>query len=147
VDEEAGNTAVVENTRTPFGKPVLVIRNAQLEALRADMERCYLKSTARHLRTHYTAYVVSLTDDALDARVRTAYQRARGFGLVQKRNVSAFIAFAVVVGEGFEHHPRVKTAMGEWGPPDYRFDTLCRVLRPGDWESVARSLAETSPWP
>src|SRR3712207_5320919 len=75
------------------------IRREQMEVLEAAASEAFLMRLIRFLRRRYAAAVNHLDDHSLEAGVRVAVARARGYGLKWESSLAIFVTATFVVGD------------------------------------------------
>jgi len=112
-----------------------------MAALRAAVDEDFL----REFRASFAAQFTGFVDDpaTFDERSRSAFERARQFGLSRRKALYAYMQLDLIVGSEFILHPLVAPGLSrpKCLPPDERFDRVLKRLSPADWQGVADDLA------
>jgi hypothetical protein len=89
---------------------VLVIRRAQMEALRRHALEPFQALLTWRLRTSFTAQTQALSDAALEALVWAGIDRANGYGITAEPDVAGFVELMVCHGTDFDRDPAMPWA-------------------------------------
>ena len=115
---------------------MLVIRQAQVDALIDERLREFRSWMLRHLREHFAAQLQDKSDDDLRTLIDDGLCRARRFGLDRRTSLCSFIDLMVLFGPGFENkreYPWVARALDDTRlvNPDARMAMMMRYAI--DW--------------
>ena len=109
---------------------MIIVRDAQMAALGAEMRRGYKMSMLRYLAATLPQNVAGIDNEALLQRIGAAMRRAASYGFQSERNVSIFVELAFRHGDEFEMSPEFAPLLGllrhPSGPADAKADLLWR---------------------
>jgi hypothetical protein len=115
---------------------VLTIRREQKARL---AEERFAERLVEKLGTEFAAYVAGVEAAELRRRVHEQIARGRSYGLTWESSIGAFTILGVVVGPGFERHPKIQHVLADESlSPDERGLLLIEQLTADEWEGVAR---------
>ncbi|HEX8242819.1 MAG TPA: hypothetical protein VF541_04975 [Longimicrobium sp.] len=126
----------------------LIIREAQMQALRDAARDRFARAAAAELRRADPAAVAAFDDAALLALVRRGMERARAYGLVEAEPVRAFLSLLVSVGPAFDRHPSIRAILTDPAlRPGQRITRLLSAITTREWADAAalKPLAEAEP--
>ena len=114
---------------------MLVIRQAQFEALRLDLLDNFDRQIQSHLRDLYPERVADMSDERLYNRVQLATKKARSYGLTWDRTISVFSISMFQVSPYFDEQPMIKAVLSDIkiSDLDVRFEQLSVLTRASDW--------------
>src|SRR3712207_2161506 len=84
---------------------MLVIRQKQMDALKADAVRQFAERMAAHLRRTFPDRFARTPEADLRARVRRSIDEAAGFGVESEQDLQTYLECGAVLGFGFAHDP------------------------------------------
>jgi len=116
---------------------MLVIRHAQMEALRLVALDEFDRQITSHLRKDYTERVGDMSDEVLRRRVRLACGEARSFGLTWDKTISIFAILMFRVSPYFYQQPKIRAALTDATVTDVnvRFEGLGFRTHVWDWST------------
>lgn len=83
---------------------MMTIRNAQMQALQEQVNRLFAERFSTRLRLRRTSEA-PLNEQDLQARLCQLIARAQANGLMQERDVFAFVELSLLKGDGFDADP------------------------------------------
>jgi hypothetical protein len=117
---------------------MLVIRQAQLAAFRADAGARWRASIVAHLRLHYPDPCAAIGDDAkLDAFVDRCVTKAGRQGIETPGSLTVYLELLVQFGESFERSPVRQFSRNILEHPQLPGDIKVAALRDRHWEETA----------
>ncbi|HEV2705334.1 MAG TPA: hypothetical protein VGV59_05390 [Pyrinomonadaceae bacterium] len=112
-----------------------------MEVLEAAASEAFLMRLIRFLRRRYAAAVNHLDDHSLEAGVRVAVARARGYGLKWESSLAIFVTATFVVGDDFDQYPPIRQILTDHSiPPDTRVYLLRERITEGEWGQARKML-------
>jgi hypothetical protein len=111
---------------------MIVIRQAQIDALGANRRREFVDAMCARLRLHFHEHLVATSEAVLRHEVHAAMLRAQYHGLASERDVCRFLNLAVYYGWDFDQRPehdwmRRYLVDAEAGSPSQRLHRLVRA--------------------
>jgi hypothetical protein len=94
---------------------MLTIRHDQVTALEADLFERWMD---KHLRRFFPSLCAARSVPDLGCFIRAGIEKARGYGFVEKAEMSGFIDLMLVLGEDFDRNPALPWACGLLSDPN-----------------------------
>src|SRR5580700_13987 len=85
---------------------MLLIREAQIQALSANQVANFILEMASRLRTQFHNHLAPLSDDDLHGRIAHAITRASALGINRRIDVARYLNLSVAAGWDFERDPQ-----------------------------------------
>lgn len=104
---------------------MLVIREQQMQVLRAARQRAFEQSTVEHVRRRFPAACAALGDTATHDQVHTAVQRALDHGMTSPADVRGYVDLTFLLGPDFDRSGRYSWA--EELLADHRFTPEVKI--------------------
>src|SRR4051812_38011638 len=112
---------------------MLVIREAQMAAFRADRERRFVEAVEARLVEEQPRQVADLPRALLRARVQEAVSQARAYGFVAQSSAFRFVVLTFAVGPRFDAHPWIQRLLSD---PSSTPEARLTALLEGTPESI-----------
>src|SRR5262245_48265176 len=136
---------------------MLKIRSEQMEAFQPVAEAAFVRRVVEHLREHQSATVIQfadevvplkqISDERLQAMVRTGIARARAYGMDWESSITAFVVTMFVAAPNFDKHPLIQRVLNdERVDSNSRMDELWERTSEDNWEAVKRTY-DPAAWP
>jgi len=84
---------------------VFKIQKEQVAVLKGQALEGFLKQAVLHLRRDLTDLTATYSDNELRQRIKTRMERARAYGLSNKREIMCFVDVSFLLGERFDSDP------------------------------------------
>lgn len=114
---------------------MLIIRQAQIEALRSGVLDNFDRQIRSHLLSHYSERVADMSEESLQWRVKLATAKARSYKLTWDRTISVFSILMFQVSPYFDQQPKIKAVLADTAIADLdvRFEQLFTCTTVVDW--------------
>ncbi len=104
---------------------MLLIRNRQMAAIRAEIKMRYVPTVAAYLRKSLPAQVGNRSDPELLDFVAAGFKRAEAYGIDIEWDLARFLKFAVLFGPEFDVSQNwASSALNRDCPPTERMDRV-----------------------
>ncbi|MGE0442209.1 MAG: hypothetical protein AB7L66_05225 [Gemmatimonadales bacterium] len=97
---------------------MLIIRQAQLDAMGRALDRQFTAAVRSHLAEQFPDRIAALSPEALAAEIEQGCAQGREFGLESEADVAALIHFRFEAGPDFATHPEFGWAVAALMNPD-----------------------------
>ncbi len=125
---------------------MLTVRQPQLEALEAAVDRAVGERVARHLRVRCPRQTEGLDDVRLRERVEVGLGRARFYGLTAEIDLATFVGLMLVIGSTFDEHRWIRRVLRDTRKTaGVRLEEVIRCTPRRIWDEASRA-ARGKPW-
>lgn len=84
---------------------VLVIRNAQMQALARPQLEAFTRRMVDHVRRVFSERAAPMTDEQIRSQVQDGIERAEAYGIRREADVALFIDILFGIGPDFDDRP------------------------------------------
>ncbi len=117
---------------------MLVIRDAQMQALQRQLDDRLERDVARYLRENHADAIAERSEPELRALVAAGVARAGTHGLAEGGDVGWFVVMMLRVSPRFDEATFFARVLSDPAvPPDQRVPHLLAWSTPEDWEEAA----------
>jgi hypothetical protein len=81
---------------------MLVIREAQMKALRVEARRLFAAALGRHAAEHFPAAVSAMSAEELEGHCRDAIERSAPYGITGEREICLWLNLMLTFGRAFD---------------------------------------------
>lgn len=100
---------------------MLKIRAEQMQAFQVAADAAFIKKLVKHLREKHgdtgvqlptgTFLVFELSEETLEAMVRSGFERARRYGFASEADLAGFVAVMLETAPNFDDHPLLQRGL------------------------------------
>ena len=122
---------------------MLVIRDAQVDALQQAMDAAFLHRLAKLIRQRHPLHPSAQSDAVLLPVVMSQVGEARAYGITSGQAIADYVGLKFDVGFSFNSHPLLRAHLERPAmEPDEKIRNLMRSLTDDDWRTIRMFCSE-----